>query len=453
MARLLSPKEFGLVGMISVFIAVSNSLVDSGFQQSLIRKKECTPVDYSTVFYFNLIMGLLLYGLLCLAAPYIASFYDEPRLTPIIRVQGVIVLLNSLTLIQRTVLTKRLDFKLQTKISVTAILVAGSLGIFLAYEGFGVWSIVYKSILISFLTSFMLWCFNRWRPVLCFNPSTFKEHYRFGYKLMLSGLLNTLWKNIYILLIGKFYSAEALGFYSRAKMFRDLPSQNISSVISRVSYPVLSQLQDDNNRLKTGYTLLIQCTTFITLISMMMMAATAPSLILFLLGPKWIESIWMLQIISFAGMLYPLHELNLNVLKVKGRSDLFLKLEIYKKLISLPAIFAGLFFGIEYLLFGMVANSCIVYFLNSYWSGKFIGYPTLSQLNDILPSLIFAACISFPVYLLGHYLIYTSWLILLIQLILGGVLTLFLGEITRIKPYMLIKNIVLSKIVSRYKKA
>lgn len=450
MARLLSPREFGLIGMITVFVALSNSLVDSGFTQALIRKKNCTQDDYSTVFYFNLFAGFLLYGILYLFAPGISAFYNEPRLTPIIRLQGVIVLINALTLIQRTILVKRVDFKLQTKISIVASILAGITGITLAYKGYGVWSLVWNAILVSALTSLLLWIFNRWRPVLRFSLDHLKEHFHFGYKLLLSGLLNTAWKNIYMLVIGKFFATETLGFYTRADMFKKVPSQNITTVISRVSYPVLSQLQDDPKRLKFGYHKLIVCSTLVTFVLMLGMAAVAEPMILLLLGDPWRESIWMLQVICFAGMLYPLHALNLNMLKVQGRSDLFLRLEIYKKILALPVIVLGVLFGMRVLLLGMVVNSFIAYTLNSYWSGKLLNYSIMAQLKDIIPSFLLAGGVSALVYILGILLPYDHLPKLLLQVSTGTLLTVALCELFRLEPYLIMKEIVLSKLALRF---
>jgi teichuronic acid exporter len=453
MARLLSPLEFGLIGMITFFIALSNSLVDSGFSQALIRKQDCNQDDYSTVFYFNLIAGLLLYVLLYFCAPSVSRFYEEPRLTPLLRVQGCIVLVNALTLIQRTVLIKRIDFKLQTKISFTASLLAAVVGITLAYKGFGVWSLVWNAILMSVFTSLFLWIFNRWRPALRFSVLHLKEHFHFGYKLLLSGLLDTAWRNIYLLIIGKYFTAEALGYYSRADMFKQAPSSNITGVVQRVSYPVLSQVSHDSVRLRAGYHKMIVCSSFITFVLMIGMAAVAESMIVSLLGTEWKESVWMLQIICFAGMLYPLHALNLNILNVMGRSDLFLKLEVIKKTLAVPVIILGVRYGIHWLLFGMVFNSFIALFLNSYWSGKLISYSTLEQMKDILPSFLLSICMAATVYVAGTFMTGSSWIIFVSQIFLGGILTLFLSELTRNVPYIILKEIALEKLRIKPRKA
>ena len=446
LARLLTPKEFGLIGMITVFIAISGSFVNSGFSQALIRKKDCSETDYSTVFYFNLFVGLFFFGVRFIAAPLISRFFNEPQLTELVRVIGSVIVIESLTIIQRTTLTKRVDFKLQTKISVISSIFSGSIGITMAVAGFGVWSLVAKTVSQQSMNSFLLWLLNRWRPFFVFSLESFKNLFSFGYKLLLSGLIDTIYRNIYYLIIGKYFSAVELGFYTRATQFNELPSQNINGIISRVSYPVLAQMQDNKEQLKAGYKKLIKGTMLITFVLMILMAATSESMIITLIGEKWRNSVIYLQLLCFVGMMYPLHSLNLNMLNVSGRSDLFLKLEVIKKILAIPTIIIGVFFGIKIMIAGMIINSLIAYYLNSYWSGKFINYPMKEQIGDILPAFFIAVITGILVFITGNIIPFGYLVKFIVQILVGLILVLWLCEFFKVDAYLLIKEILQSKI-------
>ena len=446
LARILSPREFGLIGMITVFIAVSQSFIDSGFGSALIRKKDCTQTDYSTVFLFNLIVGIVFFVLLFFSAPAIGSFFNEPELKLIVQVLGLILVIDSLSLIQRTILTKRVDFKLQARISVIASTGSGIIAITMAYNGFGVWSLVVQRLSRQALNSFFLWLWNRWKPAFIFSMNSFKELFGFGSKLLISGLIDTLYCNIYYLIIGKYFSAQDLGFYTRADQFKAFPSQNLNSIIGRVSYPVLSSIQDDIPRLRTNYQKLIRSTMFITFVLMLGMAAVAKPMILTLIGEKWLPSVIYLQMLCFVGMLYPLHALNLNMLMVQGRSDLFLKLEIIKKLLAVPIIIIGIFWGIKMMIAGMMVLTIIAYYINSYWSGRMIGYSFKNQVKDILPSFGLAFIMAIIVFSLGLGLPFKPLWKFLIQVTAGASFILVFVEITRFKDYIFIKSLVLEKI-------
>ena len=332
LARLLSPQEFGLIGMITIFIALASSFVNSGFSQALIRKQNCSQTDYSTIFYFNLIVGVVFYLLLFFTAGNISSFFNEPLLKPMVRVLSLGIIINALTLIQSTRLTKQINFKLQTKISIISTVISGAVGIVMAYRGFGVWSLIAKTIIGYFLTSVFLWYWNKWKPSFIFSISSFKELFSFGSKLLVSGIIDTIYRNVYYLVIGKYFSAVELGYYTRADQFQALPSSNLQGIIGRVSYPVMATIQDDIPRLREAYTKLIRSTMLITFVLMLGMAAIARPMILTLIGENWEPCVIYVQMLCFVGMFYPLHALNLNMLQIQGRSDLFLRLEIIKKI-------------------------------------------------------------------------------------------------------------------------
>ena len=445
LARLLSPSEFGLIGMITVFIAISQTFIDSGFTQALIRKNDCTQKDYSTVFYFNLLVGLVFYIILFFSAGTISNFYNEPQLLLLVRVLGINLLINAAGLIQRTILTKRINFKLQTKISIIASVLSGIIGITMAYLGFGVWSLVCKTVAQNVFITLMLWLWNKWKPIITFSLKSFKEMFSFGSKLLVSSLINALSNNVYYIMIGKFFSAKELGFYTRADQFNNLPSANLTSIIQRVSYPVLSSIQNDSEKLKMAYKKLIKNTMFVAFILMIGLAAIAKPFIITLIGTKWLPSVPYLQLLCFSGMFYPLHALNLNILQVKGRSDLFLKLEIIKAILTIISILIGAFFGIIIMLISLVVISIIAYFINSFWSGKLINYPVKEQIKDILPSFFLAAfmgiIIAIPAYFLSLYHDYT----LAIQVISGGLIVIIFSKLFKIEAYMEIRGIIIER--------
>lgn len=449
LARLLEPKEFGLIGMIMIFIAIAQSFVDSGFSQALIRKKDCNEKDYNTVFYFNISISVIFYLILFVSADLISSFFNQIELINIIKVMGLSVILNGLGIVQGAQLTKEIDIKTQTKISAVANTISGILSIILAYIGFGVWSLVWRTISNNLFRIVLLWMWHKWRPKLVFSLQSFKELFGFGSKLLASGLLNTIFENLYYLVIGKYFSAQQLGYYTRALTFANLPSSNINGVIQRVSYPVLAKIQDDTNSLKAGFKKLIKNTMFITFVLMLIMVAVAEPLILTLIGIKWQQSVIYLQLLSFALMLYPLHSLNLNVLNVKGRSDLFLKLEIIKKILVIPVIIIGILLGIVPMLIGMIIHSFVCYFLNSRYAGFLIDYSVMEQIRDIIPGFMLAVTVAILIFIPSLLLNTLPLIMLSGQLILAVILVLSFSEMFKLEPYFEIKEIVFEKFLRR----
>lgn len=350
LARLLTPAEYGVMAMIAIFIAVSNSIVDSGFSNALIRKGHIERIDYNTVFFFNIIISLVIYIALYLASPSISNFFKEPILVKVMRIMGFVLIINALSIIPRTIFIRNVNFKTQTKVSLISSIGSGFVGIGMALAGMGVWSLVGQQLSRQLLNTLFLWIFCKWYPNFEFSIKSFNELFGFGFKLLLSGLINTIYKNVYYIIIGRFYTSSILGQYTRAEQFNTIFSSNLTTVVQRVSYPVLSSIQDESERLREAYRKVIKTTMLISFTCMLGLAAVAKSLILILIGVKWLPAVHFLQIICFAGMLYPLHALNLNILQVKGRSDLCLKLEIIKKTIAAGPIIIGIYCGIEYLL-------------------------------------------------------------------------------------------------------
>lgn len=390
MARILTPDDYGLVGMLTVFIAVSQSLVDSGFSQALIRKQDRSELDNSTVFFFNIGVGAILYLILFFSAPLIAKFYNEPILVPLTRLISISVLINSFVVVQRALLTIKIDFKTQAKASFSAAIFSGTVGITMAHTGYGVWSIVWYQLTNLTTNVCLLWFFSKWRPQLIYSWKSFRELFGFGSKLAISGIIDTLYKNIYLITIGKLFSASDLGYYTRAHQFAEFPSSNVSGIIQRVTFPVLCTIQDDDERLRYVYRKFLRLSAFVVFPLMIGLAAVAHPFIILVLKEKWEFAAVLLQIICLGMMWYPIHAINLNLLQVKGRSDLFLKLEIWKKSIGVAILCVTVPIGLVAMCWGILVNSIVSLIINTHYTGKLIQVGFLIQIRDLFPTLIYS---------------------------------------------------------------
>lgn len=390
LARLLLPEEFGLIGMIAVFISIGTVLVDSGLSQSLIRSKELDQEDFSTVFYYNLATSILIYIIIYFSAPFVAIFYDQPILTPILRLYCITFIINAFSAVQIARLTQRMDFKTQTLVGIPSILIGGGVGVAMAYMDYGVWSLVWSQIVTSFISTIQLWLYSKWSPSFIFNIEKFKDHFNFGYKLTLSSLLNRIFNNIYLIVIGKYFSSAQVGFYTRAETMKQLPVSNISNVLNKITYPLFATIQNDDIRLKRVYKQLMQMVVFVIAPVLIFLAVLSEPTFRFLFTAKWLPAVPYFQILCITGILYPIHAYNLNVLKVKGRSDLFLKLSVIKQMITIGGIIVGFQFGIYGLLIAQVILSFIFFIINAHYTDKFINYSAWEQIKDILPIILIA---------------------------------------------------------------
>ena len=442
LARLLSPDDYGLIGIILIFTTICTALINGGFSNALIRKKNVSDEDYSTAFFVNLVMSLLLYVIIFFCSPLIARFFGREELVLLTRVSSLGMIVVALSMVQQTHLTKHIDFKTQTKITLIASITSGVIGIVMALFGCGVWSLVTQGLANQVLRSVLLWVFNKWFPLFRFSRSSFTELFGFGWKIMLSTLIDTIWKELYQVVVGKFYSPATLGQYTRAKQFSMLFSSNLTTVVQRVTYPVLSSIQNEKKRMISAYQRIIKTTMFITAISMFALGAISEPLLYCLIGPKWHEAATYLPLICIAGSLYPLHAINLNMLQVQGRSDLYLGIDIVKKIIGLAPLFIGAFVGILPMLYVNLITGLISYFINSYFSGKFLGYTSWMQLKDVAPSYGVAIVVALSVYFL-KYLPLSNWVILPIQLVLGTVVFFVICKVTRIEEYDEMKEIIM----------
>lgn len=424
MARLLSPSDYGITALPAVFLAVAGIFAGAGFGSAMIRKPELTEKDLSTAFYYSTGIGILCYILLYIASPWIADFYNIPVLKPLIRVSSLGFFYGPLGTPQNIILQRRLDFKTPAKITVICKLISGVIGITMAFYGFGVWALTISSMFAGIVGLGIKIYVVRWYPKTGWSKESFSYLWGFGNKLMVSSLIDTLYNNITPIFIAKSYSAADLGVYNRAQSYAAMPSSNFTGVLQGVTYPVLSKIQDDDERLAFNYRRILRVSAFIVFPIMMMLAALAHPLIITMITAKWESCIILLQIICFSMMWYPIHAINLNLLNVKGRSDLFLRLEIIKKIIGLSILFATLPLGMIIFCWGRVVSSMFALVVNTYYTGKLIDVGYWKQMGDLLPIFI----LSFITFLSIQgmlFLISNMWL----QIIIGGItgLIVYLG--------------------------
>tara|TARA_R110000737_G_scaffold266025_1_gene273671 strand:- start:15513 stop:16967 length:1455 start_codon:yes stop_codon:yes gene_type:complete len=445
LARLLTPEDFGIIGIVSVFIAISGSLVEGGFNEALIQKLNVSNKDFNTVFYSNLVVSLLLYVLIFFLSGKIADFFKEDSLELILKYSGLIIIINSFSIVQYAMLTIKLNFRIISIIKVIASIISVIVALYLAYNNYGIWSLVVLSILRPLIGCILLWTLNKWRPALIFSVESFKNLFDFGYKMLVSKLITAIYGNLYYILIGKFFSPTSLGYYTRADQFQAPFSANITVAVSRISYPILASLQNDKVRLKSVFRKFLRFSVFINFAIMLGIAAIAKPLVLLTVGEKWSNSILYLRILCIPGMLYPIQILNINLLTALGNSNLMLKLEVIKKIILIPLIISTAFFSIEIMLYGLVLFSLIEFFINSWYTKKLINYSIIDQMKDITPFLIISFTTFLSMYLVS--LLKLSLLGMIISQILIGVFIFFLiNERLKLNEYLEVKSKISSTI-------
>lgn len=381
-ARILAPEDYGTLGMISIFMAISQTFIDSGFAYALVRKIDRTEKDYSTLFYFNIGVGVLCYIILFVCAPLIAAFFHTPILTQIVRVYAISLLINSLTIVQGAKLTIDLNFRAQAIIGFLGSLFSALVGLYLAKKGYGVWALVWQSLFGNIIRMAMLWVTTKWWPKAPFSWESFKDLFSFGGKILASGLLHTLYSNLSSLAIGRYYTPEDLGYYTRGSQFAGLPSTTISGLLQKVTYPILSNIQNDEKRLISVYRRYICISSVVLFFIMTLLAALARPVVIILLKEKWLDAVIYLQITCFAMMFDHICRINLNLLQVKGRSDLFLRLEIIKKAIAFAILCAAIPFGVKAICISSVIYTQIAVYINTYYTGKLFGLGYLAQIKD-----------------------------------------------------------------------
>ena len=416
MARLLSPREYGIVGMLGIFLAISGVFIDCGFTSAITRKQDRTHEDLCTVFWFNIVIACIAYIILFIGAPYISAFYNMPELTLLTRVLGLTVIIGAFNSVQYTLLVTKLDFKSITKVTLPTTILSGIVGILCAYFGFSYWALVISAILSTTLGVICYWHFSDWRPTLTFSKSSFKEMFSFGSKLLLTSLIDTTYNNLYGLVIGKKFSASALGNFSRAESYANFPSMSVSGVMQRVTYPVLCKIQNNDTELKNSYRKFPKLTAFIIFPMMFGLSALSKPFVILVIGEQWSFCAELLLILCFSQMWYPIHAINLGILQVKGRTDLSLKLEIIQKLLGVLIMIIAIPWGIIALCYSCVIDSFLCLFINAHYSGKLINLSIFRQLVDFSPTIISSAIMFILI-----KIVIMSFDSLLLQLIIGSV--------------------------------
>jgi O-antigen/teichoic acid export membrane protein len=446
LAYFLVPEDFGLLAMMALFLALATNMMDSGVKEALIRLPDVSDADLSSAFFLNLSLGLIAYIILCLAAPWIADFYHEPRLIRLLQVSGLIVVINAFQVIQVVIMTRKLDFKTQIKITLPATLVSGFIAIVMAYFGFGVWALIGQMISSSLLITVFFWTGFTWRPRFIINYSFFFEILNFGYKLFISGVLSILAKNIFSAVIAKLYSASTAGLYYLSEKMLDVIMGQLVYAIQNVTYPVLSSIQNDTSRLKLAYRRVLGISVFIVFPIILIIAALAEPLFKSIFPEKWWAASSYFQIMCLGFVLYPLHAINLNILKVRGRSDLFLKLEIIKVSISVLILTMTLNKGVEAILLGQVLSSFIAYFCNSYYSIKLIDYSLVEQFIDFAPSFILSTLIALVIYFSQVWLDWHYPIEVVLFAIIGAISYLAFAYYLKLNAFTDFKGFILTSI-------
>lgn len=420
MARLLSPSDFGITALPAVFMAVAGVFIGAGFGQALVRKPDLKEEDLSTAFLYSMAIGAICYVILFCASPWIANFYNTPVLKPLMRVTALGFLYGPIGTPQGVILQRKLDFKTPAKISVVVKILSGVIGIIMAYTGYGVWALVISGMFAGIVGQIITISIVRWYPKTGWSRESFKYLWNYGNKMMASGLLDTLYNNITPIIVGKYYSTADLGVYNRARGYAAMPSQNIHGVVRDVSFPVLSKLQNDPEKLVNHYRKMINVSAFIIFPLMMMLAALARPLIITMITAKWADCIILLQLLCFSMMWYPVHGLNLNILMVSGRTDLFFRLEVIKKIWGLFVMCCSLPFGLVAFCAAGIVSSIVSVYINTWYTGKFYGFGFKEQLKDLAPTLLLGG-LMFIVVLTTTYILPNMYLQIIVGAILGGI--------------------------------
>lgn len=445
LARMLTPDDFGCIGMLAIFITVSNTFVDGGFGSALIQKKEPTQKDYSTIFWWNIFISFLLYGVLFMSAPVIAEFYHMPLLSSVLRVQGVILIINSLNIIQTNQLRKQLRFKRLANVTVISHIIAAIVAIILAWKDWGVWALVAQQIIGSSVISLLLWYINKWMPDFCFSKESFKQLFGFGSFILCSNLINTFCNNVQGLLIGRFFTPAIMGYYTQAHKLESLASHTFTTIIEQVSYPVLSQFQSDNNALKNVLYKLVSTLVYISFPLMLILILLAEPLILFLYGEKWVASVSYFQILCVAGMSATFHGVHYYAVASKGKSrDLFIG-TIVKRVLALIVLVIGMYlWQIDGLIWGFSVGAWIIAIVNVWLVAKHIGYSLWQQLKDLLPIILLSIITFLLIFSISTYITCNIYLKGIMVFFMYVVLYLGLSSIFNIKVFSLVKETLLS---------
>lgn len=418
LARVLFPSDYGMLSMLAIFIALSQSLINAGMGTALIQKKDRSSIDFSTVFIFNLFISVLIYGVIFFCAPLISIFYKMPELKILTRVLTISIIIDAFSLIQVSRLSINMDFRMLAKVNIISVVISGVIAIAFAYNNYGVWALVIQNLVRSIIAASLLWYFSSWMPKMVFSKRSFKTLFSFGSRLMGAGIIATLFNNLYKVVIGKVYTARVLGFYAQGLQFADLTAGSITNILQKVTFPILSNLNNDRQRMVAAYKKLLGMTAFIIFPAMTLLALLADPFIRIFLGEKWLLTIPLLQWLAFARIIYPISALNMNILNASGRSDLFFKVDISKLPMTIIALIITIPLGIEAVVIGHVVTSSIAFFINAYMPGKLFGYGATQQLKDMFPKIICTLVMAFLVFAIMFF-IPNLWLKFFTGLLVG----------------------------------
>ena len=410
LARLLTPYDYGCIGMLAVFMTLADAFIDGGFGSALIQKKQPTQEDYSTIFWWNLGMALLMYVILFVSAPAISRFYNIPLLCDVLRVQGLVLFIHAFNIVQRNQLKKKLNFKVLSIVTIVTSIIALGVTIFMAYNGFGVWALVAQYLILAAIPAIVFWFFIKWRPICSFSKQSLKELFSFGVYMFLTNLLNNFSSKIQGLLIGKLYSPATMGYYSKAVGTEHLASSSISSIMTQVTYPLYAEAQSDLEKLSNMIRRLTMTIAYLTFPLLFVLLLTAKPIFLLLYSDRWLPSVPYFQVLCFAGMGACLMSVNTQPIAAIGKSKLMFTWTLVKRAIGITAIVGGLFlFGMKGLLVGVIINSWFSYFVNIGLVSKYIGYKWIRQIVDLLPIAMVSAVSAIVSYLimgLFHFNVY-----------------------------------------------
>lgn len=443
LARMLEPSVYGTIALVTVFIGILNVFVDSGLGNALIQKKDADDTDFSTVFYFNIVVCLLLYALMFVVAPFIANFYNDAELTSIIRVLSLTIVISGVKNIQQAYVSRTMQFKRFFFSTLGGTLGAAMVGIALAYFGYGVWALVAQQLFNAIVDTLILWITVKWRPIKAFSFEKLKKLFSYGWKLLISSLIDTIYNDVSQLIIGKMYSTSDLAYFNRGKQFPSFLVTNINTSIDSVLLPTMSKEQDDVVRVRNMTRRAIKTSTYLIAPLMIGLACCAEPMVKIILTDKWLECVPFVRIFCVTFMFYPIHTANLNAIKAIGRSDLFLKLEIQKKTIGAIMLISSMWFGPLVMAYASMITSAICQIINALPNKKLLNYSYLEQLKDILPGIIIAVVMGIAVYVVGYINIPTIF-VLCIQILLGIVIYVSLSALLHIESFEYILNVVLS---------
>jgi len=436
LARILQPAEFGLIAMLTIFISLGQVFIDSGFATALIQKKKANYIDENSIFYFNIFCGIVSFILLWSAAPLISRFFNEPSLIILTRVLSFTFIIDSLGILQYTLMKRSINFHKLAKISLIASSLSGIIAISMAYNDLGVWSLVGYTVFNKLFRLCLYWIFNTWRPGLIFSLNSLRSMFNYGINILFVSLLQTVFNNLYFLVIAKLFTPADLGYYSRANSLQKIPVQNISGILSRVTFPIFSKIQDENIRLKRGVKKTISSAAFITFPLMIGLYILAKPLVIVLLTSKWLPSVPYLELLCFIGMIYPLNTINLNILKSIGKSKLLFRLELFQKILVVFAIIITYKSGIENMIIGQIAVYLLGYICNIYYVGLSLNYSVLEQLKDIYLVFVLSVFMGFFIFLMSFINIYSIHLLLFIQIFIGVLSYFLLCYIFKVSIFM-----------------